>query len=431
MFGVRANTVLRRQGGGDGTGPWLLLAGLSTALTGCLTLEPRFQWGAEVAGMVFLGALWGAALLLERWKGYDKWLLPIAGTANVCGLLLSFRLEPGTFYRQTVYSVLGLALLVALVSIARRYPAWPEGYRWMSCLAMGVLLLTGLFGRQVNGARSWLILGGLGFEPSQPALAIFALAIGMVFRRETREIWWLAAAAILLMMTHNLGAILVLVLLLGGGAYLQGWSWRRLGLLAAGFLALGVSFYFIFPVVHERLALWFKQGAGVPEVSWQMVMAFQAFAKGRLWGVGFRTAVPGNIPAAGNDFVFAAWAEIAGVWVTWLILGLYLAYLYRGLKGTARVFPGAALSVRTLALSIACQALLLAGGNIGVLPLTGVPMPFVSTGGSTIVGSYLTTGMILSLGPPGELGVRERKLFGTAFLVTAALGLAVLGRSFG
>ena len=158
-----------------------------------------------------------------------------------------------------------------------------------------------------------------------------------------------------------------------------------------------------------------------------MIRAFEGFRKGGLWGTGFVNAAPENIPVGGSDFVFAVWAEIGGVWATWLILGLYLLYLYRGLKTAARSCPAPA----ALALLITCQAFLLAGGNMGVVPLTGVAMPFLSLGGSTLMGSYLSTGMLLSLGPPGELGRRERSLFLAACVAAGFLGFAVLWRSLG
>ena len=424
-------TVLAKHGRERHTAARLLLAGASAVLALSLAREPGFRGTDEMVAAVFLAGLWGADLLLAHWGGYDKWLLPLAGTCNALGLALSFRLDPGGFYRQTVYSLLGLFLLLAVVRTARACPAWPAAYRWTSYATMGVLLLTVLAGRQVNGARSWLFVGGLGFEPSGPALVFLTLTVGMVLWHGVREIWLVAAAAVLLAATHNLGAILTLALVLTGSAYLRGWRWGSL--IAAGVCLLGLAalFYLVFPVVPARLALWLAPAAEPGGPGFQMIRAFRAFAEGGLWGRGFASGRPGSIPAAGSDFVFAAWAGIAGAWMAWLILALYLFYLYRGLKAKAVTFPDATLSARALALLITCQAFLLAGGNTGFFPLTGVPMPFLSRGGSALAGSYLATGMILSLGPPGTLGRRERRLLLGVSAVAGMLALAALWRSLG
>jgi len=408
---------------------WLLLTAAGAVLPIAMIWEPRFQWTAEIGALCFSGVLWATQLLLCRWTGYDPWLVPLAGAANVFGLLLAFRLDPQAFYRLVIYSVLGLLLLLTTVAIARCYPGWPAWYRWSAFTAMGLLLLTALAGRQVNGAKSWLFIGGLGLEPSQPAMAFFALTVGMALGRDVRDLWMAGVAAVLLAGTHNLGSVLVLVLVLTGTAWLRGWPWRGFAVAAACFLVLGAVFYLVFPVVPARIALWLAPTRG-PD-SFQMIRAFHGFARGGLWGTGLARSAPQDIPAAGSDFVLAAWAEIGGVWATWIILGLYLLYLYRGLRAGAGVFPDAAPAARALALLIVCQAFLLAGGNTGLLPVTGVAMPFLSCGGSTSVGSYLATGMLLSLGPPGEPGRRERVVLAVACVAAGILALGALWRSMG
>jgi cell division protein FtsW len=407
----------------------IFLGMVSIAFLLALTREPRFEWIAAAAAVIFLGTAWAGVSLLRRWGGYDPWLLPLAATADVLGLLLAFRLNRQLFYRQTAYSVLALLLMLALVWLFRRYPGWPKAYRGLALAAIGVLLLTSLAGRQINGAKSWLYIGTLGFEPSQLALAVFTLAIGMAVWRGSKEIWLLPAAAAVLAATHNLGAVLALALVLGGVAYLRGWNRRTVWIAAVCFLALSIVFYFVFPVVPARLALWFSPVRQTGD--FQMAAAFTAFAKGKLLGAGFVRATPESIPNAGSDFVFAAWAEITGTWGAWLIVGLFLFYLYRGLKAGASSFPDAGLTARALAILIASQAFLQAGGNTGLIPLTGVAMPFVSGGGTTLVGNFLVTGMLLALGPPGNLGRRERSIFLTAAIVAGMIGLAALWRSLG
>ncbi len=403
------------------------LAGLTVILSAAMAQEPGLNLPAALGAAAWLAALWAAAWGLNRWGEHDRWLLPLAGILNSLGLLLAFRLEPSAFPRDVGLSVLGLGVLLGAAFLIKRRPRLVGAYRPMALAALGILLFTAVAGRQVHGARSWLFLGPLSVEPSQLALVLLTVAAGMAVRRPWE---WSAAvvAAAGLAATHNLGAVLALALVLGGVAYLAGWGYRPLVVGAVTFVLLSLIFYLVFPVVHARLALWLAPTREPRTEGYQMMQAFHSFARGGWWGRGLAGATPGRIPAAGTDFVYAAWAQIAGTVGVWAILAGYLVFLARGLAASANRFPQAALAARGLAILIACQAFLVAGGDTGLLPLTGVAMPFISRGGSTLLGNYLAVGMLLGLGPAGALGGRERRVLGVAGAVAAVLALVSVGR---
>ncbi len=182
-------------------------------------------------------------------------------------------------------------------------------------------------------------------------------------------------------------------------------AWVGLG-IALGAVA-SVALYLAFPHVRERVSVWLDPFADPLGAGFQIVQALHAFARGGLFGVGLGAGLPeiaGNlpIPAVHTDFPLAAIGEEMGLAAVLGILALYLVVLERGLRiAAAAADPFRALLAAGLALVVGAQALVIAAGDLRLMQLTGITLPFVSYGGSSILANSLVVGLLLAISDRG------------------------------
>lgn len=423
----------------------LLLGGLSlgTTRTGSLAL-------AHPAGLAtYLGALAAVhvALVLAG-RRVDEVLLPTVGMLGGIGLLLAERLPQDLVVQRVGSATLGLAslqliwLVLALaiagcVAIAVRSDRWLRLYKYSwAALGLGLLLLTFVFGRDVNGSILTLDLGPVSWQPSEllkVILVIFFagyLAENRVLLADARV--HVAGRLTLPPAPYLLPAALMLALALGivviqrdlGAALLFFSVFLCLFYLASGSkvdVLLGIALFLlgfavlalVFATVRERVATWLDPWADPLGTGYQTIQALHAFARGGLLGTGLGAGLPAvagqlPIPAVHTDFPLAALGEELGMTGVVAILGCYLVIVARGL----RIAAGAADDVRALlaaglALVIGVQAVIIAAGNLKLIPLTGITLPFISYGGSSLVVNGLVVGLLLAFSdrgpaPPAE-----------------------------
>ena len=423
----------------------LLLGGLSlgTTRTGSLAL-------AHPAGLAtYLGALAAVhvALVLAG-RRVDEVLLPTVGMLGGIGLLLAERLPQDLVVQRVGSATLGLAslqliwLVLALaiagcVAIAVRSDRWLRLYKYSwAALGLGLLLLTFVFGRDVNGSILTLDLGPVSWQPSE-LLKVILVIFFAGYLAENRVL--LAAARVhvagrltLPPAPYLLPAALMLALALGivviqrdlGAALLFFSVFLCLFYLASGSkvdVLLGIALFLlgfavlalVFATVRERVATWLDPWADPLGTGYQTIQALHAFARGGLLGTGLGAGLPAvagqlPIPAVHTDFPLAALGEELGMTGVVAILGCYLVIVARGL----RIAAGAADDVRALlaaglALVIGVQAVIIAAGNLKLIPLTGITLPFISYGGSSLVVNGLGVGLLLACSdrgpaPPAE-----------------------------
>ena len=419
----------------------LLLGGLSlgTTRTGSLAL-------AHPAGLAtYLGALAAVhvALVLAG-RRVDEVLLPTVGMLGGIGLLLAERLPQDLVVQRVGSATLGLASLqllwlvlalaiAGLVAIAVRSDRWLRLYKYSwAALGLGLLLLTFVFGREVNGSILTLDLGPVSWQPSEllkVILVIFFagyLAENRVLLADARV--HVAGRLTLPPAPYLLPAALMLALALGivviqrdlGAALLFFSVFLCLFYLASGSkvdVLLGIALFLlgfavlalVFATVRERVATWLDPWADPLGTGYQTIQALHAFARGGLLGTGLGAGLPAvagqlPIPAVHTDFPLAALGEELGMTGVVAILGCYLVIVSRGL----RIAAGAADDVRALlaaglALVIGVQAVIIAAGNLKLIPLTGITLPFISYGGSSLLVNGLVVGLLLAFSDRGPV----------------------------
>jgi cell division protein FtsW (lipid II flippase) len=396
---------------------------LAVALTGGLyslaSLGRSASLPADVVPFlaVILG-LFGAAHLAVRLLAPDAdgTLLPLVAVLNGIGYVFIARLDPDLAGLQAVWTALGVAAFVGTLAVVRRVRDL-ERYRYsFALLGVGLLLMPLLpgVGRNIRGARLWVSFGGLNFQPGElakVALAIFFAA----YLVEKRELLAGATAAArgrafgpivlawgasLVVMTaeKDLGSSLLFFALFISMLWVATAQGTYL-LLGLGLFSAGAAFaYSAFGHVQTRVETWLDPWTRADDQGYQLVQAAYAFGSGGFAGTGPGLGSPGKIPAATTDFIFAAVGEELGLLGTAAVLVTFVLIVGGGLRVAVRAEkPFEKLLAAGLTTILAVQTFVIIGGVTRLVPLTGVTLPFMSYGGSSLVANYVLVALLLRI----------------------------------
>ncbi len=399
--------------------------------------SPGAMWLADPVALAwFIGGLFSAHLILVlSRRRTDQVLLPTVGFLGGISLLLMERLPQdlvgglGLGRTQLVWLLLSIGLVAGIGAIVRS-DAWLRLYKYSwAAVGIGLLLLTFLFGHDVNGQRLTLSIGPLSGQPSELIKIILVVFLAaylsenrpLLIEESTRvgplrlpplpylapmiAMWAIALAVVIVQRDLGAAFLFFAVFLLLLYVATARTSFVVLGFLA--FVAGGVVLYQLVPHVRIRVDIWLDPFATASGTGYQVVQALHAFARGGLLGTGFGAGLPlvGGvlpIPALHTDFPFAALGEELGLVGILGILGLYLVVIERGFRIAASAADDfRALLATGLSLIIGVQAFIIAAGNLKLIPLTGITLPFISYGGSSLVTSGVVIGLLIALSDRG------------------------------
>lgn len=405
-------------------GGLLLLAALfvfANALAMSLAVSGRLTWPYFWSPLVWLVVMAAAFGALQRWRPrHDPVLLPLVGLLTGWGLLLVNRLAANFLWRQVTWLVLGAAAMVALailprnLRLLRRYR-----YTWLTA---GLVLLAATFILGVNpsgqGAELWLpvpLVGRVYFQPSellkllllvflasyfderQPLLRVGRPPFGAIPYLAPLLLMWGFCVA-LLIWQRDLGAATLFFVLFLALLYLATGERRYVigGLLLL--LAAGAIGYFAFDVVALRVDAWWNPWPDANGRAFQIVQSLYALAAGGLGGQGIAQGFPDYIPVVHSDFAFAAIAEEWGLVGGVAVVASFAFLAHRGLRIAVRCGrPFRFYLAAGIAVLFGGQSFLIMAGVTKLLPLTGVTLPFVSYGGSSLLVSMIMVGLLIYL----------------------------------
>ena len=376
---------------------------------------------------LFLGAVLGlylvAHLAVRRFAPRaDPTLLPIAFILNGIGFVTISRLDRDLARVQAVWTAIGIAAFVITLFVVRRIRTL-ERYRYTFLLIGVVALLLPLLpgvGREINGARLWVRAGPVNFQPGEAAkvLLVIFFAAYLVDKREllaagSRRIGRLMVpdpkhlgplllawgVSILVMVRQkDLGSSLLFFAVFAAMLYIA--TERSAYLVVAfGMFVVGATIaYQLFAHVSDRVQSWADPWSVAQTTGYQLVQSLFAFGTGGFAGTGLGLGSPQKIPNASTDFVFAAIGEELGLIGTVAICLLFLLFVGSGFRIAIQAErPFSKLFAAGLTTIVGVQAFVIIGGVIRVIPLTGVTLPFVSYGGSSLVANFVLVALLLRI----------------------------------
>ena len=403
----------------------ILLCALSVLLLkqGAGTPGWVLDWRVQLAYLPWLALLiciGAASYVLAARRKLDCVPLALAYVLLGIGLAEIARLKPELFAVQLRWACVGIvfwALVVLFWARLRRMLSYPYV---LGLLTTVILLLPLIFGVSIGGNKNWIALGSFSMQPSEfgKILLIFFLAAYLAdhlavltlparrflflrlppvrFIAPLIALWGLAV--LMFVIAHDLGSALlffgmaVLMTYMGTG--------RKSYVFLAGLfilVAAGLS-YALFGHVRVRFDIWLHPWADPNGMSYQVVQSLFAIGSGGVWGTGFTEGHPLLIPEVHTDFIFSAIAEEFGLIGAVLVLMVYALIFWRGSRiamGLPRVEE--ALLAAGCAASLLLQAFIITAGVTKLLPLTGITLPFVSYGGSSMAASFVLVGILTAL----------------------------------
>lgn len=414
---------------------WLLVfAGIIVAGAYALTSVGRTASLPADIGP-FLGAVFGLMILahvaLRRFApDADGTLLPIAALLNGIGYVMIVRLSPKLAAQQATWTGGGIVAFVVTIWVVQRVRDLSR-YRYTFAVIGLLLLIAPIFvGSEINGSKIWIRVGPASFQPGEIAKIVLAIffAAYIVEKREllsmpTRRLGrimlpdlkhfaplvlaWLVALAVLVKL-NDFGssllffAVFVAVLYVGTGRGVY---------LFIGALMLVVGAYGAYHSsahVQDRVTIWLNPWNQFDGKGYQIIQSEYALGAGGITGSGLGLGDPQRIPVAASDFIFSAIGEELGLLGTSAVLACFLLFVGIGLRIAMRAAnPFEKLLATGLTAIIGIQTFIIVGGVLRVVPLTGITLPFVSYGGSSLITNYILLALLLRLSNDQVAQARE------------------------
>jgi len=320
---------------------------------------------------------------------------------------------PGSVIRQASFMGVGLVGMTVLASLDPR--VYERGAYLFYGVVFVLLVLVLIAGPSVNGSQRWLPLGPVRLQPSELAKVALVLATARWFSTRPREDGWgfrelmrpaamfLAPLAALTYLEPDLGTTLFLCFIFAGVAFVVGLRWRTMAVIVLlGVIAAPTAYQFVLSDYQKkRVDVLFAPDADPSGKGYQAIQGKWAIGSGQIWGKGWREGTQGQLrflPEQHTDFIFSVYAEERGFVGSLFLLLLYFGQMLLGLlvAWNARDRFGSLLAAGVVTI-LFCQVCINLGGVLGLLPITGVTLPFMSYGGSSVMTLLFSVGLLLSV----------------------------------
>ncbi|TGE32740.1 FtsW/RodA/SpoVE family cell cycle protein [Desulfosporosinus sp. Sb-LF] len=397
------------------------------------------KWGSQknqifwlaliFSGIIFLGSLMEQIL---HYRG-DPYILPAVQAIMAIGLVFVVRINPEIAVRQFWWANIGQLIFYAVLWSIRDYRKLGRfRYLW-GLLAVGLLLVTLLFGSTAGGATSWLHIGGIGIEPEE-FVKLALLLFMATYLEENEELlrvgtvqWgkfslpdWRTLGPFMIMVAFvlgilaaqkSLGTALVFYMLFALMLYVVTERALYLGISLPIFLLTGSVGYMLFRHVRVRVLVWMNPWQDPTGGGYQIAQSLFAIGGGNILGTGLGNGIGAStVPAASTDFIFSVIAEELGFAGAMAVLVLFLIVVMRAfavsLKAKDRFGQILAAGIGIL---LGTETLIILAGVTKLLPLTGIPLPWVSYGGSSLIVHFILLGVLQNISIPTTVGSLSTK----------------------
>ncbi len=384
-------------------------------------------WALSFAPPGSVGPPWALALLAVAALAWvllqapdlrrDDALPALAVLLSALGLSAIARLSAELAHRQEMWLGIALALVLGLGPWLRRYRVL-AAFKYIWILGSIVLFaLVAVFGVEVNGARLWIGIGSVRFEPIE-VIKLFLVFFMSAYLAETADVianarpWSLRANAkylgplfigwgssmAILVFQRDLGMAILLLATFAAMLYV---ATRRIDLIVGGIAVFAFVVFWAashYAYVHTRIAVWLNPFADPLGAGYQTIQALFSIAAGGLFGTGYGLGHPGYVPDVATDYIYAAWTEELGAFGALVLCAVFFTIVVHALGVAARQ-PDlySKLLASGLAATLGFQVVIIVGGVLRLFPLTGITLPFFSYGGSSLVANFILIALIWTM----------------------------------
>lgn len=368
--------------------------------------------------ILFLGAIYITNILLGKVSSGDHYMYLIVSLLVSIGVFMIYRINPDLGIKQMIFSGVGIAAFFGTHQLLKRLNKLQDYTLYYLIISYLLYLLTFLIGSRIGGAKNWIVLGPISIQPAEmiKILYVFFMASFYVNRTRIKEqlgqkfsklqnlndnLYTALFMAVcysfigFLFLQSELGISLLFFLVFNTILYVFEPNRKMILINIVGAMIMGVVGYFLFAHVRLRVDIWLNPWDDVHGRGYQIVQSLFAIAEGGFFGTGIGLGNPDYVPEVHTDFIFSAISEEMGIFAGIAVMLMFMILIYRGIKVTLsqkdRFYKIVALGITS---TFAFQAFIILGGVIGMIPLTGITLPFISYGGSSLVTSFVSLGIL-------------------------------------
>lgn len=346
-----------------------------------------------------------STILTPKITKADNILLMIVNMLFAIGVAMIYRLDPSYGKRQLQFYLIGIVLFFLTFFILKVFNFWSKISLFYVVVSIGLFMATLVFGSYIGGAKNWIILGPITVQPSEfikIPLAFFVASFYSRYNEISMKPFGRYYMNIIiyvfigfLFLQKDLGTALIFfgLMILAQFVYEKDRVLITINIVAMIFGSIVA--YFLFGHVRIRVATWLDPWSDINATGYQITQALFATASGGLFGTGIGLGHPDYIPVAESDFIFSAISEEMGIFMGLAVILLFMILVYRAFKISLtqqdKFFSILAFSIGVL---FAFQTFIILGGVLKIIPLTGVTLPFISQGGSSMLSGFILLGCL-------------------------------------
>lgn len=366
----------------------------------------------------FMMGLYITNIILKKVSGGDNYIFLLVSLLVSIGVFMVYRIDTSLGLRQMLYSGVGIVAFFATYFILKKIKFWDKLTLLYLAGSLALFMATLLFGTRIGGAKNWIVLGPINIQPAEIVKILFVFFIASFyvhrddirrrleklnskFKKMSDNMYTLLFMGVcysfiaLLFLQRELGIALLFFAVFNTILFVYEPNRKLILLNIAGAAAMGILGYFLFSHVRVRVDIWMDPWADFNGRGYQIVQSLFAIAEGGFFGTGIGLGNPEFVPEVHTDFIFAAICEEMGVFAGIAIMLIFLIIVYRGIKITLKqknkFFKIVALGMTA---TFGFQAFIILGGVINMIPLTGITLPFMSYGGSSLVSGFISLGIL-------------------------------------
>nr|WP_284703781.1 FtsW/RodA/SpoVE family cell cycle protein [Clostridium swellfunianum] len=365
-------------------------------------IKPPFDKGAIVISVIIIVLIAYSHFIIRKfYPDGDKYIFIFASILSVIGISTLYRIRTDLAIKQVMWFALGVAgyiVIVVLLPDLKRFQKYRYIYLGMTLALMSMALV---FGTVRGGAKNWIIIGGFSFQPTEFGKLFLVAYLASVLKdyKDFKSLIEPAAVVMVclgfMMLQRDLGTALIIFALSVTMLYIATSKAKYVVACLALFILGGLISYKLFGHVRTRVMIWKDPWPYANEQGLQIVQSLIAIAWGGLFGKGFGFGYPQYIPVRESDFIFTVICEELGLVTGLGLIIIYFLLFYRSMRAAVYVENNFS---RLIAVGysaiIASQAMVILGGVINLIPLTGITLPLVSYGGTSMLFTFCALGLV-------------------------------------
>lgn len=379
-------------------------------------LKDPMDIGGIYMGLIVCGLLTITQILVRKFYPQgDKFLIIFACILSVIGMAVLYRLDTSVAMKQLIWFTVGIIIFIALVVAIhdlRDFAKYKKIYLIITIIFMPMALI---FGTEVYGATNWVMIGGMGFQPSEFGKISFVIYLAAALKdyedknniiEDFNQLWQPALVVMFslgcLVLQKDLGSALIFFGIAITMIYVATGKKKYVIITFVLFIAGSFIAYKLFPHVRLRILIWRHPWENADAGGYQIVQGLYAISSGGMFGSGLGQGYPGFVPVNTSDFIYAVICEELGMVFALGIMIIYFLFFYRGMRAAFRVQDRfSQLGTIGMSTMIACQVLVIIGGVFAIIPLTGITLPLISYGGSSIISMFFALAILQKISEEG------------------------------